>query len=110
MRGSHSASPASERERALREQLNPDLAIELEDVCGARLLEQLNRTLLLVGTLLEHHGQHELWRSIYQIATDDPVAGAETAFLEEITPAADRRPSPNRHRSAGSNTHVGSDG
>jgi hypothetical protein len=88
MRGSHSASPASPRELALRQRLDNDLCVKLEDVCGDHLLEQLNRTLLFVGTLLEQHGQHELWTSIYHVATDDPADGAETAFIEKMTAAA----------------------
>jgi hypothetical protein len=83
-------SPAGQREQVLALKLGPTVAapdrVELEDICGGHILEEQRRVLLLVGTLLEQHGQRQ---QIYQAVEDGPYSeGDETRFLEQMTNAA----------------------
>lgn len=80
-------TPAVKRERALAERY-PEIAHELDELCGQHMIEEQERLLLFVGTLLARRKQGELWRRIYRVVTDDPTRGGALAFLERTTARA----------------------
>jgi hypothetical protein len=67
-----------------------EFVAEVEDAYTALGIEHQDHVLLFVGTLCLLHGQAKLWRTIYQVVTDDPTPGAEEAFMERMTAGARR--------------------
>jgi hypothetical protein len=92
-RGRHPSS-AGEREVRLARNLWPAVdapsRVEFEEICGDHIVEEQRRVLLLVGTVLERHGQHDLWQTIYHSVEECPRDGEETTFLTTMTAAARR--------------------
>lgn len=84
-------TPAAALEHNLYDQLGGyapvrgSLTSDIEDVVTAQIDAEQTRVLLLVGTLLMHTGQAELWRTIYDVVTDTPVPNEHETFLEQTT-------------------------
>jgi hypothetical protein len=90
--GPHS-TPTSGREHWLYTRLkalSPEAAYELDDICGARIVEGEERTLFVAGTLLMQAGQRRLWRQVYRACLGGLkyTKDDEIKFLQRMTTAA----------------------
>jgi hypothetical protein len=84
-------SPAGDsvraRERALaqrlKDTLGQDAAAELDEIVGQWMCVEQDRVLTLVGTLLTHRGQPDLWHTIYRTLHESDDRADAQRFLDE---------------------------